>query len=207
MMIGYLKKDIRFSANWLIIVVVYCIVAGFLLIKERGESLYFIEFLIPFFAVYFPLGRLMNAEDSKDTRDFLRRMPQGACGRVIARTVYILALLVFSSGVKILYKYLLIEGYDLMSEGRLEKEVVFFLAFLSYFLIQMIVFYKTSYHFAQNTGFIACAVVFIIALIGKYTSINISLPEVNIAVVIAVGVLVIAGLIVGAVRAERSRSA
>ena len=94
-----------------------------------------------------------------------------------------------------------------MSEGKLEKEVVFFLAFLSYFLIQMIVFYKTSYHFAQNTGFIACAVVFIIALIGKYTSINISLPDVNIAVVIAVGVLVIAGLIVGAVKAERSRSA
>ena len=44
-------------------------------------------------------------------------------------------------------------------------------------------------------------------MIGKYTSINISLPEVNIAVVIAVGVLVIAGLIVGAVKAERSRSA
>ena len=203
MMISYLKKDIRFSANWLIIVVVYCIVAGFLLVKERGESLYFIEFLIPFFAVYFPLGRLMNAEDPKDTRDFLRRMPQGACGRVIARTIYILALLIFSSAVKIFYKYLLIEGYDLLSEGRLEKEVFFFLAFFSYFLIQLIVFYRTSYHIAQNTGLIACAVVFIIALLGKYTNINISLPEVNLAVVIAVFTVLIVGLTIGAVKAEK----
>ena len=206
-MISYLKKDIRFSAKWLAIVVAYCLVAGFILVKERGESIYYIEFLIPFFAVYFPLSRLMNTEDPKDTRDFLRRMPQGSCGRVIARIIYILALLVFSSAVKIFYKYLLIEGYDLFSEGKLEKEILIFIAFLGYFLIQIIVFYKTSYHYAMNSGLIACAVVFIIALIGKYTNIKISLPSVNIAVVIATGILVIAGLIIGAVKAERSRSA
>ena len=206
-MISYLKKDIRFSAKWLAIVVAYCLVAGFILVKERGESIYYIEFLIPFFAVYFPLSRLMNTEDPKDTRDFLRRMPQGSCGRVIARIIYILALLVFSSAVKIFYKYLLIEGYDLFSEGKLEKEILIFIAFLGYFLIQIIVFYKSSYHYAMNSGLIACAVVFIIALIGKYTNIKISLPSVNIAVVIATGILVIAGLIIGAVKAERSRSA
>ena len=206
-MISYLKKDIRFSAKWLAIVVAYCLIAGFILVKERGESIYYIEFLIPFFAVYFPLSRLMNTEDPKDTRDFLRRMPQGSCGRVIARIIYILALLVFSSAVKIFYKYLLIEGYDLFSEGKLEKEILIFIAFLGYFLIQIIVFYKTSYHYAMNSGLIACAVVFIIALIGKYTNIKISLPSVNIAVVIATGILVIAGLIIGAVKAERSRSA
>ena len=203
-MISYLKKDIRVSANWLIIVVVYCIVVGFLLVRERGESLYFIEFLIPFFAVYFPLGRLMNAEDSKDTRDFLRRMPQGVCGRVIARIIYILALLIFSSAVKIFYKYLLIEGYDLLSEGKLEKETFFFLAFISYFLIQLIVYYRTSYHTAQNTGLIACAIIFIIALIGKYTDIRISIPDINIAVIIAVFVLLIIGLTIGAVKAEKA---
>ena len=207
MMISYLKKDIRFSAKWLAIVIAYCFVVGFLFVKERRESLYYIEFLIPFFAVYFPLGRLMNAEDPKDTRDFLRRMPQGACGRVIARVIYILALLIFSSGVKIFYKYLLIEGYDMLSGGGLEKEALIFIAFFGYFLIQLIVFYKTSYHMALNFGLIACAVIFIIALIGKYTNIKISLPDVNIVVVIAVGVLVIAGLITGAIKAERSRSA
>lgn len=201
-MISYLKKDIRFSAKWLLIVLAYCLIVGFLLVKERGEHLYFIEFLIPFFAVYFPLGRLMSTEDSKDTRDFLRRMPQGACGRVIARIIYIMSLLLFSSAIKIFYKFLLIEGYDLLSEGKLEKEIVFFLAFFSYFLIQLIIFYKTSYHMAQSMGIIAFAIFLLIALIGKYTNISISIPNVNIAVVIAAFVLLIVGLIIGAVKAD-----
>lgn len=201
-MISYLKKDIRFSAKWLLIVLAYCLIAGFLLVKERGEHLYFIEFLIPFFAVYFPLGRLMSTEDSKDTRDFLRRMPQGVCGRVTARIIYILSLLLFSSAIKIFYKFLLIEGYDLLSEGKLEKEIVFFLAFFSYFLIQLIIFYKTSYHMAQSMGIIAFAIFLLIALIGKYTNISISIPNVNIAVVIAAFVLLIVGLIIGAVKAD-----
>ena len=203
-MISYLKKDIRFSAKWLLIVLAYCLIAGFLLVKERGEHIYFIEFLIPFFAVYFPLGRLMSTEDSKDTRDFLRRMPQGVCGRVIVRIIYIFSLLLFSSAVKIFYKSLLIEGYDLLSEGKLEKESVLILAFFSYFLIQLIFFYRTSYHLSQSLGLIACAVIFIIALIGKYTNIRINIPNVNIAVVIAAFALLIVGLIIGAVKAEKA---
>lgn len=203
-MISYLKKDIRFSVKWLLIVLAYCLIVGFLMVKERGEHIYFIEFLIPFFAVYFPLGRLMSIEDSKDTRDFLRRMPQGVCGRVTARIIYILSLLLFSSAVKIFYKSLLIEGYDLLSEGKLEKESVLILAFFSYFLIQLIIFYRTSYHLSQSLGLIACAVIFIIALLGKYTNIRISIPNVNIAVVIAAFALLIVGLIIGAVKAEKA---
>ena len=149
----------------------------------------------------------MNAEDPKDTRDFLRRMPQGKFGRVIARIIYILTLLIFSFAVKIIYKYLLIEGYDLISGGTLGTEIVVFLAFLSYFLIQLIAFYKSSFHFAQNLGFLACAVIFILALIAKYTNISLSLPNINIASVIVIFALLAAGLIFGIIKAENSRPA
>ena len=205
-MLSYLKKDIRFSSKWLMIAAAYCLIAGFLLVKERNDSLFFVEFLIPFFVVYFPLGRLMNLEDPKDTRDFIRRMPQSKCGRAIARIIYILSLLVFSFAVKIIYKYLLIEGYDLIADGSLEKEIAVFLAFLVYFLTVLIVFYKVSFHAAQNIGLLLCAVIFLIELIGKYTKIRISLPAVGPVAAIVLFIILIAGLIIGVLKAENSRT-
>lgn len=207
MMISYLKKDIRFSSRWLIISVAYCLLAGFLLVKERGDSLFFVEFLIPFFVVYFPLGRLMNLEDPKDTRDFIRRMPQAKYGRAIARIIYVILLLTFSFAVKIIYKYMLIEGYDLIAGGELMKETAVFLAFLIYFLAALIVFYKSSFHMAQNIGLMLCAVIFLIALIGKYTKIRISIPDINPVVYIVVFALLIVGLIIGVLKSENSRTA
>ena len=207
MMLSYLKKDIRFSSKWLLISVAYCLVAGFLLVKERGDSLFFVEFLIPFFVVYFPLGRLMNLEDPKDTRDFIRRMPQSKYGRAIARIIYVLGLLIFSFAVKIIYKCMLIEDYDILAGNSLVMEIAVFLAFLIHYLVTLIVFYKTSFHMAQNSGLILCALIFLIALIGKYTKIRISLPEINPLAVIIVLAILIVGLIIGVLKAENSRSA
>ena len=206
-MLSYLKKDIRFSSKWLLISVAYCLVAGFLLVKERGDSLFFVEFLIPFFVVYFPLGRLMNLEDPKDTRDFIRRMPQSKYGRAIARIIYVLGLLIFSFAVKIIYKCMLIEDYDILAGNSLVMEIAVFLAFLIHYLVTLIVFYKTSFHMAQNSGLILCALIFLIALIGKYTKIRISLPEINPLAVIIVLAILIVGLIIGVLKAENSRSA
>lgn len=205
-MLSYLKKDIRFSSKWLLISVAYCLVAGFLLVKERGDSLFFVEFLIPFFVVYFPLGRLMNLEDPKDTRDFIRRMPQSKYGRAIARIIYVLGLLIFSFAVKIIYKCMLIEEYDILAGNSLVMEIAVFLAFLIHYLVTLIVFYKTSFHMAQNSGLIICALIFLIALIGKYTKIRISLPEINPLAVIIVLAILIVGLIIGVLKAENSRS-
>ena len=207
MMLSYLKKDIRFSSKWLLISVAYCLIAGFLLVKERGDSLFFVEFLIPFFVVYFPLGRLMNLEDPKDTRDFIRRMPQSKYGRAIARIIYVLGLLIFSFAVKIIYKCMLIEEYDILAGNSLVMEIAVFLAFLIHYLVTLIVFYKTSFHMAQNSGLIICALIFLIALIGKYTKIRISLPDINPVAVIIVLALLIVGLIIGVLKAENSRTA
>lgn len=205
-MLSYLKKDIRFSSKWLIVAVAYCIVAGFLLIKERGDSLFFVEFLIPFFVVYFPLGRLMNLEDPKDTRDFIRRMPQSKYGRSIARIIYVLALLIFSFAVKNIYKCMLIEDFNIFAGDSLALEIAVFLAFLVYYLVTLIVFYKSSFHMAQNFGLLICAVILLIALIGKYTKIRISLPDINPVVVIVLLALLVAGLIIGVLKAENSRT-
>ena len=205
-MLSYLKKDIRFSSKWLLISVAYCLIAGFFLVKERGDSLFFVEFLIPFFVVYFPLGRLMNLEDPKDTRDFIRRMPQRKYGRALARIIYVLGLLIFSFAVKIIYKCLLIEDFDILAGNSLVMEIAVFLAFMIYYLVTLIVFYKASFHMAQNSGLILCALIFLIALIGKYTKIRISLPEINPVAVIIVLAILIAGLIIGVLKAENSRS-
>ena len=207
MMLSYLKKDIRFSSKWLLISVAYCLIAGFLLVKERGDSLFFVEFLIPFFVVYFPLGRLMNLEDPKDTRDFIRRMPQSKYGRAVARIIYVLGLLIFSFAVKIIYKCMLIEEYDILAGNSLVMEIAVFLAFLIHYLVTLIVFYKTSFHMAQNSGLIICALIFLIALIGKYTKIRISLPDINPVAVIIVLALLIVGLIIGVLKSENSRTA
>ena len=206
-MLSYLKKDIRFSSKWLLISVAYCLIAGFLLVKERGDSLFFVEFLIPFFVVYFPLGRLMNLEDPKDTRDFIRRMPQSKYGRAVARIIYVLGLLIFSFAVKIIYKCMLIEEYDILAGNSLVMEIAVFLAFLIHYLVTLIVFYKTSFHMAQNSGLIICALIFLIALIGKYTKIRISLPDINPVAVIIVLALLIVGLIIGVLKSENSRTA
>lgn len=204
-MLSYLKKDIRFSSKWLIVAVAYCLVAGFLLIKERGDSLFFVEFLIPFFVVYFPLGRLMNLEDPKDTRDFIRRTPQSKYGRSIARIIYVLALLIFSFAVKNIYKCMLIEDFNIFAGDSLALEIAVFLAFLVYYLVTLIVFYKSSFHMAQNFGLLICAVILLIALIGKYTKIRISLPDINPVVVIVLLALLVVGLIIGVLKAGNSR--
>ena len=149
----------------------------------------------------------MNLEDPKDTRDFIRRMPQSKYGRAVARIIYVLGLLIFSFAVKIIYKCMLIEEYDILAGNSLVMEIAVFLAFLIHYLVTLIVFYKTSFHMAQNSGLIICALIFLIALIGKYTKIRISLPDINPVAVIIVLALLIVGLIIGVLKSENSRTA
>lgn len=204
-MVSYFKKDISFSKKWIVIVLLYCLIVGFVFVKDGGESFYFVEFLFPFFAVYFPLSKILSMEDSRDTRDFLRRMPQRAYGRIIARILYIIVLLTLSFAVKIFYKQLLIENYTILLGINIEKEVAFFCGFLAYFLIELIVFYKTSYHMAQNSGLFAFAIAIVIGLILKYTNININLlANISAMRIILIGLGVNLALIYGVIVAEKS---
>ena len=161
----------------------------------------------------------MNMEDSRDTRDFLRRMPQGRNGRVIARVIFIFSLLIFSFAVKIFYKYLLVKGYSLMSGMNLETEMAYFIAFSAFNLISLILFYRFSFHAAQNFTLASYAVVFALGLLNKHTDFTLSFPSVNVpdvgwllsesdvsvnvAVLAGCGLLLIAALIFAAIRMEK----
>lgn len=203
MMISYLKKDIRFSKIWLGIAVLYSLICGYIFIKDSGDSFFFVDFLLPLFVTYLPLSRLMNMEDSRDTRDFLRRMPQGRNGRVIARVIFIFSLLIFSFAVKVFYKYLLVKGYSLMSGMNLETELAYFIAFSAFNLISLILFYRFSFHAAQNFTLASYAVVFALGLLNKHTDFTLNFPSVNVAVLAGCGLLLIAALIFAAIRMEK----
>lgn len=147
-MINYLKKDIILSKKWLLIAILYCITVGYVMVKEEGNSFYFVNFLVPFFLVQLPLGKILNMEDHRDTRDFLKRMPQKGWIRVAARNLFIAGLILFGFACINLYEYMMVDEYQLYDGIKLG--VVLFLTFLAYFSIEMIMFYRFSYHLAQN---------------------------------------------------------
>lgn len=203
-MLSYLKKDFVFSIKWIGIVLIYSLVAGYLFVSEKSDSMFFVEFLLPFIATYLPLGKLLNTEDSKDTRDFLKRMPNKGNSRVVARILYVVLLLVVSFAIKIGFKGLLIEGYDFTSVAAWEKEFSFFFIFFAYFLLELIVFYKYSHYMAQNLGIFAFAIAFIVSLITGKMNVNIHLPSFNLVGIVVVGVIISALLIFGVIKTEKS---
>lgn len=166
-MIGYIKKDIKYSKKWLLIAILYCIIVGYVMVREEAGSFFFVYFLIPFFLVQLPLGKLMAMEDHRDTRDFLKRMPQKGWIRVAARELFVAGLLVIGLAFVNFFEYMEVDGYS-FDEG-LKVMSILFLCFLAYFTIEMIVFYRFSYHLAQNS------VVFIIFAAMVYSMLEKSL--------------------------------
>lgn len=159
-MINLLWKDYCFSKKWIGFAAVYGIILAFIMFREAENQMFFVYFLIPFFVVLFPLGKLMNMEDARDTREFLKRMPYPSGKRVFARVLYIVMLLLIS--------FLCIDVVEWAVFGRgqsVEKflfEITVMLAFFAYFMLQLAVFYKISYHAAQMS--IAFVMFFVMAL-------------------------------------------
>ncbi len=201
-MLSYLKKDIMFSKQWLLVSLVWGIVCGFVFLKEGG-SFIFVDFLLPLFVMYFPLSRLMHLEDPRDTRDFLKRMPQSKYGRVTARIIFVFALLIYATALKIGFKYLLIEGYSITSGMNLQKELFYFFVFLFLNLTALILFYRFSFQIAQNFTLASYAAVFCVAILNKYTEYKISFPQVNALTVIIPGILIGVVLVFLALKAEQ----
>lgn len=182
-MFNLLRKDFNFTKKWIFFAVLYAVIMIYVSIQEDSKG-FFIYFLIPFFCVLFPLGKIMSMEDNEDTRDFLRRLPQPAKVRVLARVLYVFGLLVISMIIIIGVQMVLTPGF--LTMAMIQTCVIVMLAFMFYFMIQLAVFYYKSYHLAQHClAFVAMGAMGVTYLM-KRLSININISQINITVAIVV---------------------
>ena len=75
-MFALIKKDIIFTKKWILLSVVYAVVATWLIMHEGATNILFTFFLVPFFVTSLPFTKIMSIEDNSDTRDFIRRLGQ-----------------------------------------------------------------------------------------------------------------------------------
>ena len=97
--------------------------------------------------------------------------------RVLAREVFIIILLVIAFLCINLYEYFLVEGYEI--GVSLQSAIVLLECYLAYFSIELIVFYKYSYHLAQNTMLLAIIIVFCASYACKMFGYSIDLESIS----------------------------
>ena len=104
--------------------------------------------LVPFFVTSLPFTKIMSIEDNSDTRDFIRRLPVSKYLVVFSRAVFILFMLLISSISLFVIQTI---GFNVVyNTDMLIKIASIILIFLLYFMLQLGVFYKYSYHASQS---------------------------------------------------------
>ena len=142
-MFALIKKDIIFTKKWILLSVVYAVVVTWLIMHEGATNILFTFFLVPFFVT-----KIMSIEDNSDTRDFIRRLPVSKYLVVFSRAVFILFMLLISSISLFVIQTI---GFNVeYNTDMLIKIASIILIFLLYFMLQLGVFYKYSYHASQS---------------------------------------------------------
>lgn len=187
-MLELLKKDIIFTKKWIVMSVIYAIVVAYIIMAEGATNIIFTHCLIPFFVTSLPFTKIMSMEDNQDTRDFLRRLPVNKYKVVFARTLFLILLLVISSislgtiqvvGFKVNFDYDLIINLAIVLLG-----------FLAYFLIQLGVFYKYSYHAAQTLLVEMSIIAIVIAFATERINVNIEICTISRELVLLIMVII-----------------
>ena len=174
-MISLIKKDFQLTYKWIFFAAVYGIVMAYVGLAEESGIRQYMMFLVPFFVVMFPLGKLMNIEDNRDTRDFVKRIPISVPQKVLARTLYILILIIVS--LVCVVGSMMYKGLYTYTPESIVLGVTIVLGFLLYFLFQLTLFYFFSYHIAQmSVMFVLFGGMVLTFITGKF-GVNISVPS------------------------------
>ena len=144
-MFALIKKDIIFTKKWILLSVVYAVVATWLIMHEGATNILFTFFLVPFFVTSLPFTKIMSIEDNSDTRDFIRRLPVSKYLVVFSRAVFILFMLLISS-----ISLFVIQTIGFNVEYNTDMLIKIASIILLYFMLQLGVFYKYSYHASQS---------------------------------------------------------
>lgn len=134
-MFALIKKDIIFTKKWILLSVVYAVVATWLIMHEGATNILFTFFLVPFFVTSLPFTKIMSIEDNSDTRDFIRRLPVSKYLVVFSRAVFILFMLLISSISLFVIQTI---GFNVeYNTDMLIKIASIILIFLLYFMLQL----------------------------------------------------------------------
>ena len=137
---------LQFSASSSIIIIEDYYLQTFL--HSLATNILFTFFLVPFFVTSLPFTKIMSIEDNSDTRDFIRRLPVSKYLVVFSRAVFILFMLLISSISLFVIQTI---GFNVeYNTDMLIKIASIILIFLLYFMLQLGVFYKYSYHASQS---------------------------------------------------------
>lgn len=143
-MLNLLYKDFVFTKKWCFFSLLYAIVIPILLKLDGGESIYFIQLLLPFFCISLPLGKILFMEDNDTVREFLRLLPYSARKRVSARYLFVIVIMVITQIYLVLVHLWANELYVL------KQNILMSILFLLYFSIYLFFYYYKNYHVAQN---------------------------------------------------------
>ena len=187
-MLELLKKDIIFTKKWIVMSVIYAIVVAYIIMAEGATNIIFTHCLIPFVVTSLPFTKIMSMEDNQDTREFLRRVPGNKYKVVFARTLFLILLLGISSislGIIQVIGFEVNFDYDLII-----SLAIVLLGFLAYFLIQLGVFYKYSYHAAQTLLVVMSLIAIVIAFATEKINVTIEIGAISRELVLLIMVII-----------------
>lgn len=199
-------KDFAFAKKWVFIAVLYAVLVPIVLIvsNEQEAGAFFTVFLVPFFCVSLPLGKILNVEDDHNARRFLKILPYSAYQKVGARTVFVSCILIVVEIYQIVIDKLFLNPDGLLSTIILQNVLVFFL-FLTYFLLYMLFYYWKSYYVCQYCIYICVFLVAGLSYVSKNSNMNINFQNLSNPVLITIAVIVNAILFFSCCEIEKRR--
>lgn len=190
-MFHLILKDFKFTSKWSLAAALYGIIVSVVMQKEAGGNWIFTIFLVPFFVVSLPLGKILNMEDNSNTRGFIKRMPYSTIQIVTARVLFILIMLLFSFACVLMAHCFISDGS--IGYGYVSQMIICFEGFFAYFMIYLSLYYRKSYYVAQNCIVICAMAAMLIAFLTQKLSVNINFYDMHAwKIILVLGIIDVA---------------
>lgn len=144
-MINLALKDFSYTKKWCFISIVYCILVPIVIYLDGESKVYFMDFLIPLFAISMPLGKIMMVEDTENSREFQVMLPYTWIQKVLGRYLFVVAYIVATE----VYVWLVKLFFFKSVEVSLNVVVTEVLVVFAYYSSQLYLYYWKGYYVSR----------------------------------------------------------
>lgn len=139
-MLYLIAKDIRLSMIWIAIGLLLGLTASSMIAGSMHSSAELGYLAVPVLIVSIPLFRIIYMEDNKNTRIFLKSIPEPLVMKVAARILYLFLLMIFVFGAMFVSKTWN-QSTGLEAHGLLQL-IIFTEGFCGYYLVLLSIHYR-----------------------------------------------------------------
>ncbi|MBR6294354.1 MAG: ABC-2 transporter permease [Lachnospiraceae bacterium] len=144
-MINLVLKDFSYTKKWCLISVVYCILVPIVIYLDGESKVYFMDFLIPLFAISMPLGKILMTEDTENCREYLIMLPYTWMQRVLGRYLFVVTFIVTTEVYVWLVKLIFFKSVEFSLNEIITEVLVVF----AYYSSQLYLYYWKGYYVSR----------------------------------------------------------